>query len=208
LIASGAVCALPPPAAAPAPRAQLWGRWTAQDPDSARTVDHSAWTGLLARHLRVHRGGVNRFDYGAVTADERSVLGRYLGALQGNAVSALRRDEQRAFWINLYNALTVQVVLDHYPVASIRDIDISPGLFADGPWGRKLATVEGEPLSLDDVEHRILRPIWRDPRIHYAVNCASIGSCRSGPCRSPRGLRQDRRRSLRLAAERRLTAHP
>ena len=52
---------------------------------------------------------------------------------------------------------------------------ISPGLFADGPWGAKLITVEGEQVSLDDIEHRILRPIWRDPRVHYAVNCASLG---------------------------------
>jgi hypothetical protein len=77
--------------------------------------------------------------------------------------------------VNLYNALTVQVILDHYPVDSIRDVDISPGWFADGPWGKELIAVEGTALSLDDIEHRILRPIWQDPRIHYAVNCASIG---------------------------------
>ncbi len=75
----------------------------------------------------------------------------------------------------LYNALTVKVVLDHYPVDGIRDIDFSPGLFADGPWDKKLVEIEGEDVSLNDIEHRILRPIWRDPRIHYAVNCASIG---------------------------------
>jgi hypothetical protein len=67
------------------------------------------------------------------------------------------------------------VVLDHYPVESIRDIDISPGFFANGPWGKKLVHIEGETISLDDIEHRILRPIWKDPRIHYGVNCASIG---------------------------------
>ena len=66
-------------------------------------------------------------------------------------------------------------MLDHYPVDSIRDIDISPGLFSDGPWGKKLVTIEGEQVALDDIEHQILRPIWRDPRIHYAVNCASFG---------------------------------
>ncbi len=69
----------------------------------------------------------------------------------------------------------MKVVLDHYPVDSIRDIDISPGLFADGPWDKKLVEIEGESVSINDIEHRILRPIWRDPRIHYAVNCASIG---------------------------------
>ena len=80
-----------------------------------------------------------------------------------------------ALWINLYNALTIRTVLDHYPIGSIRDVDISPGLFEDGPWGEKLIAVEGEPLSLDDIEHRILRPIWRDPRLHYALNCAALG---------------------------------
>ena len=95
--------------------------------------------------------------------------------MQAVAVSGLARDEQFSYWVNLYNALTIDVVLDHYPVDSIRDIDISPGLFADGPWGRALVEIEGRPVSLDDIEHRILRPIWRDPRIHYAVNCASIG---------------------------------
>ena len=62
-----------------------------------------------------------------------------------------------------------------YPVKSIKDIDISPGLFSDGPWGKKLITIEGTPLSLDDIEHEILRKNFNDPRVHYAVNCASIG---------------------------------
>jgi hypothetical protein len=66
-------------------------------------------------------------------------------------------------------------VLDHYPVRSIRDIDISPGLFANGPWREPLVSVDGKALSLDDIEHHILRPIWREPRIHYIVNCASAG---------------------------------
>ncbi len=69
----------------------------------------------------------------------------------------------------------MDVVLEHYPVETIRAIRISPGFFSIGPWGKKLISVEGEKLSLDDIEHRILRPIWKDPRIHYAVNCASLG---------------------------------
>ena len=69
----------------------------------------------------------------------------------------------------------MDVVLEHYPVDSIRDISISPGFFAIGPWKKKLIRVEDEELSLDDIEHRILRPVWRDPRVHYAINCASVG---------------------------------
>ncbi len=159
-----------------APKAELWPRWQKHDPTSTQKVDHGAWGDFLATYLVVdHPSGVNLLRYAAVTDADRQVLQRYLKTLEETTVSTLNRDEQAAFWINLYNALTVEVVLDHYPVASIRDIDISPGWFSDGPWGAKLATVEGEKLSLDDIEHRILRPIWRDPRIHYAVNCASIG---------------------------------
>lgn len=161
--------------AAAAPRAELWPRWEAHRPESALAVDHSAWNGLLARYNVPASDGSRRFAYERVSADDRRRLGDYVDGLARVSVSNLARAEQRAYWINLYNALTVKAVLDHWPVASIRDIAISPGLFSVGPWGRKLATVEGEPLSLDDIEHRILRPIWKDPRIHYAVNCAAIG---------------------------------
>ena len=70
----------------------------------------------------------------SVTPEGRADLDAYLASLAAVPVSTLSRPEQMAFWINLYNALTVRVVLDHYPVASIRDIDISPGLFSNGPW--------------------------------------------------------------------------
>lgn len=162
-------------AAYAAPEAELWPRWAAHVPESKTRIDHSAWDRLLDRYVTRDGTGLNRFDYAVVTAADRAAFAGYLSALAGRAVSSLNRMEQRAYWINLYNALTVKVVLDHYPVRSIRDIDISPGWFADGPWGKKLVTVEGEPVGLDDIEHRILRPVWRDPRIHYAVNCASVG---------------------------------
>ncbi len=119
--------------------------------------------------------GLNRFRYAGVDASARAALRDYLARLAAVEVDALSRDEQRAYWINLYNALTVEVVLEHYPVESILDIRISPGFFSIGPWGKKLVTVAGTELSLNDIEHRILRPIWRDPRLHYAVNCASLG---------------------------------
>ncbi|MCP5152725.1 MAG: DUF547 domain-containing protein [Ectothiorhodospiraceae bacterium] len=160
---------------AAAPKAELWERWTAHDPAATRTVDHGLWDAFLRTHVRAHPSGVNRVAYGEVDARSRASLDRYLRDLAAIPVSALARPEQKAFWINLYNALTVRVVLDHFPVASIRDIDISPGLFSSGPWGAKLIEIEGEQLGLDDIEHRILRPIWRDARVHYAVNCASIG---------------------------------
>jgi hypothetical protein len=157
------------------PRAELWERWLSHDPDSTITLDHTEWEHLLERYLRPDPDRVNRFDYAAVTPHDRATLSAYLEMLSAAPVSGCGRREQLAFWINLYNALTLDVVLRHYPVDTIRDIDISPGLFADGPWGLKLILVEGEAVSLDDIEHRILRPIWRDPRVHYALSCAAIG---------------------------------
>jgi len=135
-------------------------------------VDHTLWGELLEKYIR-DEDGLNVFAYAKVNAEDKDKLVRYLGALQRVNAGELEPREQMAFWINLYNALTVQVILDHYPVASI--LDISPGLFSRGPWKEKRVHVEDIALSLDDIEHEILRPIFKDNRIHYAVNCASIG---------------------------------
>lgn len=158
-----------------APKAVLWERWLRYEPASAVIIDHSGWDEFLLRYLVVGADGINRVRYGAVTGDDLTALKKYIGQLSAVAVSGLNRNEQRAYWINLYNAVTVMLIVKHYPVASIRDIDISPGWFSDGPWGKKVVSVEGVEVSLDDMEHRILRPIWRDPRLHYSLNCAALG---------------------------------
>jgi len=147
----------------------------AHDPHATTSIDHGPWTAFLQHYRHAGPDGVARIDYGGVTDDDRAALSAYIDRLAGLPISTYNRAEQRAYWIDLYNALTVHVVLEHYPVDSIMDIDISPGWFSRGPWGRKLVNIEGRDVSLDDIEHRILRPIWHDPRIHYAVNCASIG---------------------------------
>ncbi|MEN8723411.1 MAG: DUF547 domain-containing protein [Alphaproteobacteria bacterium] len=137
------------------------------------SADHSPWGQLLGTYVSAHKDGVNRFDYGAVTTQDRATLDAYLEMLASKPVSKAARGQQMAFWINLYNALTVQVILDNYPVDSIRQI--TNGFLSFGPWKVKRITVEGQQLSLDAIEHDILRPQFRDPRIHYAVNCASWG---------------------------------
>lgn len=163
------------PAAAAAPPALAWAFWDQANPASTARVDHAVWDGLLSRYVVPGNDGIFRFRYAAVTPEDRQALAADLERLAGITVRALNRAEQMAYWINLYNELTVKVVLDHYPVKSIREIAISPGPFTTGPWGGKLVTIEGQTISLDDIEHRILRPIWHDPRVHYAVNCASLG---------------------------------
>ncbi len=169
------VFTFPSVTASAAPKAEPWERWTAHDAASTATIDHSAWDRFIKANLVRGRDGINRLVYGRVTVADGKALARYLDALATVPISRYKRNEQLAYWINLYNALTVKVILDHYPVKSIRDIDISPGWFSDGPWDKKLIKVEDERLSLNDIEHRILRPIWRDARVHYAVNCASLG---------------------------------
>jgi hypothetical protein len=159
-----------------APKADLWPYWQSHDPDSSIVVDHGRWDTILQQFVDTsHPSGINRFLYNRVSAEDRQLLQDYLSDMQKVAVSSLNPAEQKAYWINLYNALTVEVILRHYPVASIRDINISPGIFSRGPWDAKLLAIEGQQPSLNDIEHRILRPIWRDNRIHYAVNCASLG---------------------------------
>jgi hypothetical protein len=149
-------------------------RLSVQDPQATMAIDHSTWQRILERYLSASPDGINRFGYARVTGADKAALKAYLGDMQRVKVSALSENEQRAFWINLYNALTIDVVLDHYPVKSIRNIE--GGLFATGPWKKEYVAVEGRRLSLDNIEHDILRKTWRDPRVHYAVNCASI-SC-------------------------------
>lgn len=171
IVGAAVLCARPAARA----HAESWPQWQRHAPGSRVTVDHRAWDDFLVRHL--HRGadGVNRVSYGAAKEGGTSAVADYVRMLEQTDVDALDRLEQFCFWGNLYNARTVLLMIEHWPVASIRDIAISPGLFSVGPWGRKLVRVNGEALSLDDIEHRILRPLWRDPRVHYVVNCASIG---------------------------------
>jgi len=187
-----------------APRSELWPRWQAHDPAATVEIDHSAWDRLLGRYLTVVPGGVNTFAYDKVSPEDRAALDAYVAGLAGVAISGANKARQRAYWINLYNALTVQLVLSHYPVDSIRDIDISPGFFGSGPWDKKLIQIEGEALSLNDIEHRILRPIWRDPRVHYAVNCAAIGC----PNLQPTAFTAENSEALLEAAARAYVNHP
>jgi hypothetical protein len=148
-------------------------------------ADHRAFDALLTRRARGSRDGVVRVDYAgwAASTPDRAALRAYIGSLARLIPLTLTRPEQFAFWANLYNAVTLDVVLEAWPVASIRDI--RSGL-RPGPWRRKLVRVGGVELSLDDIEHTILRRGWTEPRVHYAVNCASIG-CPNLPLRALRG---------------------
>ena len=155
--------------------AKLIPAWDASDETSDLSIDHSVWQEILDGYLSEHPSGINRFDYAALKASaaDSAKLAGYLEHLQTLDPRKYARAEQKPYWINFYNALTVQVVVDGYPVDTIHKI--RKGILPLGPWKDVHARVAGMELTLDDIEHGILRPIWRDNRIHYGVNCASLG---------------------------------
>jgi hypothetical protein len=140
-------------------------------------VDDSVYAELLKKYVT---NGV--VDYQGFK-NEEDKLDRYLHVLEKTDTKTLSRNEQFAFYINAYNAWTIKLILTAYPgIKSIKDL----GSLFGSPWKKKIVRIEGDILSLDNVEHDILRPRFRDPRIHFAVNCASM-SCpplRSEPYRA------------------------
>ena len=149
--------------------------WRQYNASAATDIDHHLWQQFLDRYVVVAKTStdINRVDYSHVSPADRAILEQYLAQMQALNPLDYNRDQQQAYWINLYNALTVELILANYPVKSITKLGNK--FFSFGPWDDNAATVNGIALSLNDIEHEILRPIWRDPRIHYAVNCASIG---------------------------------
>lgn len=143
--------------------------------NSTQTVDHSAWDGLLKRYVVPADDGINYVDYKRFKAEAANDLKAYVSSLEAVDVTRLNRNEQYAFWANLYNAKTIDIILDHYPVKSIKDVRLTLWRPFDGPWVADVTKVNGIDLSLNDIEHTIMRGLWKEPRVHYAVNCASIG---------------------------------
>ena len=136
-------------------------------------IDQTIWDTFLARYISTDAAGINRLDYSAVATTDHAQLRGYIASLELINTKDLSSDQQLAFWINLYNAKTVDIVLSEYPVDSI--LDIKDGILPTGPWKRKVLRVDSRELSLNDIEHGIVRPVFEDARIHYALNCAASG---------------------------------
>lgn len=165
--------ALLPVVAAAAPSAEKWAYWEQSNATSTSTIDHALWQGVLDKYLRPSPDNINRFAYSAVAGEGRAQLTNYLSAMAAVDPRDYNSAEQQAYWINVYNALTVDVVLRYPKKNSI--LRMGERFFSSGPWDDEVITVAGKALTLNDIEHRILRPIFQDHRVHYAVNCASIG---------------------------------
>lgn len=130
---------------------------------SAQALDHSAWTALLAENVS-EEGFV---DYKGFM-ERKEELGSYLDYLGSNTPGQQSAfNERLAYYINLYNAATVYLILENYPLESIKDLR--------NPWGKKWIRLGNDSISLNTIEHGILRKM-NEPRIHFAINCASL-SC-------------------------------
>jgi hypothetical protein len=145
-------------------------------PAAAFDHSHAAWTGLLQKHVvLVQDGKASRVSYAGMS-QERSALRAYLSSLSAvdaRDFGAWSQAEQMAFLINAYNAYTVEKILTRYPkLDSIWDF----GRFFGNPFRDAFFTLLGARMSLDDIEHGLLRRRYGDARVHYAVNCASV-SC-------------------------------
>ncbi|WP_416878787.1 DUF547 domain-containing protein [Litorimonas sp.] len=139
----------------------------AQQASSASSSEmKQAYNEFLQSYV-IPSNGVNLVAYADVTEADAAALQGYIENLANTDISTFSEDEKMAYWFNLYNAVTLDLILDNYPIDSIKDID--------DPWGQKLVNVRGATMSLDEIEHDTLRENYDEPRIHFAVNCASIG---------------------------------
>ncbi|MCU0615512.1 MAG: DUF547 domain-containing protein [Gemmatimonadaceae bacterium] len=136
---------------------------------SAQAVSHEPFDRLLRAHVR---DGLVDYDAFARAPE----FARYLAHLAATDPARLPRSEQLAFWINAYNAYTIAQINAHGERTSIKNINRSLGLVSTGgAWRERMATVAGVRYTLDEIEHQRIRPVFREPRIHFALVCAAIG---------------------------------
>ena len=129
-------------------------------------VDHGLYAELLEQYTQNGTVDYQGFKNAEVQLDQ------YLKSLEKTDTKMLSRDEQFAFYVNAYNAWTIKLILTHYPgIKSIKDL----GSIFKSPWKKKFVLIDGDITTLDHIEHGILRPRFKDPRVHFAVNCASKG---------------------------------
>ena len=150
--------------------------WNDKEPLSEIQVNHDAWQEILNMYVDdQHASGINRFDYEAVTAGDALKIKTYLEYLQKMEPRQLNSLEAQAFWINLYNAIMVDKIVDTYQSGSSRAINrLLRGGLRSTRWNRDVTEVVFQELSLDDIAHGILRPIWKDPRINLVLATGAL----------------------------------
>ncbi|BFM11512.1 DUF547 domain-containing protein [Simiduia litorea] len=163
------------PLAEAAPKAALWDFWRNQSA-SVQLPPDTGFAAFLAQYRDQNSEGVAVIDYAQVTPAAMRGLEDFVASYIRIDPRGLTKSEQFVYWVNLYNAQIIIQILEADIPASIRDIRPGlAGLLAGGPWNKTQFKIAGQEVSFNDIEHRILRPLWRDARVHFVLNCASIG---------------------------------
>ena len=144
-----------------------WAMWNSSDESNGAIIDHSAFDGFLKTYVvSNHPSGINRFRYADVSRGDSKQLNKYIAKMASTDPRDYRKVEQKAYWLNLYNALTLQGLLKVYPVTSVE---------RDKSSRKRRVTVAKKKLSVADIDQRILRPIWQDYKMVFGLSCASVG---------------------------------
>lgn len=144
---------------------QAWSIWNSSDESNPASIDHSTFDRFLNTYVMTnHPSGINRFRYADVSANDSDKLDAYIDNLSSTDPRGFRKREQKAYWLNLYNALTIQSLLRKYPRKALDTRKLNPRI-----------RVAGVKLRSADIRDRILRPIWHDYKVIFGLSCASVG---------------------------------
>ena len=144
---------------------ESWPIWNKSDESNRAIIDHSTFDGFLKTYVITnHPSGINRFRYADVSRADRKILDKYIDQITAIDPRKYRKREQKAYWLNLYNALTIQSLLKKYPKKSVDARKLNPRI-----------KVAGVKLRSTDIGNRILRPIWHDYKVIFGLSCASMG---------------------------------
>lgn len=132
--------------------------------------DYKDWDKLLKKYTVMQEKQV-LVKYSEIKKNDLNKILKELESVDKKDFKSWNENQKLAFWINAYNAYTIKLILKNYPVKSIKDI----GSLFSSPWSKEFIKLLGKEMSLDDIEHGTIRKNFKEPRIHFAVNCASLG---------------------------------
>ena len=154
------------------PKAVYWEFWDKSNESNREIIDHSDWDQVLQHYATLNeQSGVVNFAYGQLTDDDVEIIEDYVDDLEDLDPRRYPKLEQKAYWMNLYNALSVLAVRENYRDLSATNFQSSLDQRA---WSKERVKVARQRLSLNDIENRILRPIFKDHRILFGLNCATL----------------------------------
>jgi Protein of unknown function, DUF547 len=153
------------------PQPSYWSMWDRSDEANVQQIDHGLWDDLLVRFADPSvEEGIVTYRYMSMAASDIKQLKKYTKTMSKLDPRKFSRLEQKAYWMNVYNALSVQAVLEN--LDTLQASGYTAPLPADA-WAKTRIKIAKEKLSLNDISHRILRPIWHDHRVLFGLNCAS-----------------------------------